>query len=194
MVQPRAPVPVRGYGLGPEHAGLFREFAALDQTPEAIVGFAARYGLLWQENADFEHYEDRWLVPIAEVRAMISTYDQAMAADDPEESKECFEAIWALFNSGRIRPRFVVRIHPDHDLAIPNKCWTEPVPENLMAAIWLQLADQVSHGTKFKRCENCPKWFPVGPSTRTKPSKRFCSTRCRVAWHTRHKAGGNDAR
>ena len=183
VVQPKASVPVHGYTLGPEHAGLFREFAALDQTPESVVSFAGRYGLLWQEYGSFELFEDQWLISIAMVQALVSEYDQAIAANDPEEKKQSFERIWELFNTDRIPIRFKLRMHPHRTLAIPNKCWTEPVPENLMSAIWLQIADQVSQGTQFKRCENCPSWFPVGPGTRTKPTKRFCSTRCRVAWH-----------
>ena len=179
--------------MGPEHAGLFREFSALDQSPDAIVEFANRYGLLWQDNADFERYEEKWLVSIAEVKALVSTYDRAMATDDVAERTACFEAIWALFDSGRIRPRFVLRMHPHEFLAMPSKCRTEPVPENLIAAIWLQFADQVSQGTQFKRCENCPKWLRIGLGSGRKASTRFCSTRCRVAWNRRHK-GGSDAR
>ncbi len=192
-LQPKALVPVRGYVLGPEHAGLFRQFATLKQSPEAIVEFANQYGLLWQENADFELLERQWLVPIAEVRALVSTYDLAMTTDDDAKRTECFEQIWALFNTGRIHPRFKLEMHPHDDQRIPNKCWTEPVPENLIGAILLQVADQVSQGTRFKRCENCPKWLRVGPGSRRKATTRFCSTRCRVAWNRRHK-GGSDAR
>ncbi len=186
-IQPKARAPVRGYVLGSEHAGLYREFAALEPTIEVVCAFANRYGLLWSENADFELYEQRWLIPIAEMKALVSAYDEAARTRDPAKKRQRLEDIWALFNTGRIRPRFVLRMEPHDFLAMPEKCKTEPVPENLMAAMWLQFADQVSQGTQFKRCENCPTWFPVGPGTRTKPSKRFCSTRCRVAWHTRHK-------
>ena len=48
--------PVRGYRLDLEEkdAGLFRQFASLDRTPEAVVEFATEYGFLWQEYGDRE--------------------------------------------------------------------------------------------------------------------------------------------
>ncbi len=71
-IQPKARAPVRGYVLGSGHAGLFREFAALEPTIEVVCAFANRYGFLWNENADFESYEQQWLIPITEMKALVS--------------------------------------------------------------------------------------------------------------------------
>ncbi len=174
--------PVRGYRLDLEEkdAGLFRQFASLDRTPEAVVEFATEYGLLWQEYGDLEPIK-AWFTAIGTMQALVGALEEGR-----------HEAFWALFNDHEFRPRFSAWIEPNR--LLPPKSKFKLMPDSLMAVMWLQLADYSTKGTAFKQCEFCPRWFPVGPGTGRKASKRFCSARCRVAWNRRHNTGGHHAR
>src|SRR4051794_10697446 len=48
----------------------------------------------------------------------------------------------------------------------------------LLGALWLQLADAVTHQRSYGRCRTCGKWFEVAPEA-SRSHKRFCSTTCR---------------
>ena len=166
--------PVHPYRFGKEHEGLHRRFASLDQEPEAVLEFADEFGLLWQPHADFELYEKHWLVGIGVMKAIVAALDER---DN--------DAVWDLFNSDRYQPRFTAYIEPNKLVPRHSKFKLQPV--NLMGAMWLQVAEESTKGINFNQCEFCPNWFPVGPGTGRKPSKRFCSDRCRVAWHRQQK-------
>ena len=160
--------PVHGYRFGKEHEGLHRRFASLVREPEAVLEFANEFGLLWQPYGELEPYEEGWLRSIGETKAVVAAIDEKR-----------FDAVWDIFNNGRIKPRFSAYIDPDE--SVPWRSRFKFVPESLMAAMWLQVADESTTGTKFKMCEWCTNWFPFGQGTGRKVTKRFCSDRCRVA-------------
>lgn len=154
-------------------AGLFREFAALEPTQEAILRFANEYGCLMNRDGAHERFT-RWEFWIARMKDLIAALDDGRNND-----------FWRLFNEEAegldlTEPLFAARIEPH---PIPSKARFKMVPNSLLAAMWLQLANASTKSTAFKQCEFCPHWFPVGPGTGRKPSKRFCSNRCRVAWN-----------
>lgn len=158
-----------------KHDGLFRRFASLEQTPEDAAEFASEFGLLRQPNVDWEPL-DIWYRAIGVMQALVAELDAGR-----------HEAVYDLFNRrDYIRPRFsaAIRYNPaKRGLRVPFKTDFKLVPESLLAVMWLQFANQATKGTEFKQCEMCPNWFGVGPSTGRKPSKRFCSSRCRIAAH-----------
>lgn len=164
------------YRLEPfgEHAGLFRTFASLDRTStKAILSFAEEYGFLWQTGNE-EHVES-WQTAI---RAMA----EVVVACDLKE----YEYVWERFNDGRIHAQFSIRIEPY------EKRWDAKltvVPYTLLAAMWLQVATHSVRATQFRQCESCLTWFPIGPGTGGRSTKRFCSPRCRVKWNRQHKSG-----
>lgn len=180
---------VEVYFFGPEHAGLFREFAALEQTPHAVEGFANSYGLLWQQDADFELYESQWLVSIAVMSKLVEAVDKALS--DAVDAHKLDDALYWL-NCDRLPVAFAPRIEPNEKK--PSRPKFRLIPTSLAAALWHQAANQVIRGTTFKQCENCSRWFPVGPGTGGRSDKRHCSERCRVALYRAHKAGGHHAR
>jgi hypothetical protein len=53
---------------------------------------------------------------------------------------------------------------------------------SLMNAIWIQLAQKVSGGIKFKSCRYCGAWFEVGAGTGKRADSEFCKTTHRVAF------------
>lgn len=179
--------PLRAYRLDLETAtaGLFRQFAALQPSSEEILQFAGEYGcLVHKDGAAVERFTT-WCFWIAQMNNLVVALDEGRNKD-----------FWEKFN-GAVgqgdpwEPLFAARIEPH---AVPSRSKFKLVPTSLLAAMWLQLANSGTRGIIFKQCEFCPHWFPVGPGTGRKPSKRFCSDRCRVAWNRRRKAGDQHAR
>ncbi len=52
------------------------------------------------------------------------------------------------------------------------------VPRNLLAALWLQLAEAIDRERDYRRCELCGKWFDI-TSDDAGARKMFCSNACR---------------
>ena len=175
--------PFLGYRLDIEgtDAGLCRQFASLDPTFDKAIGFANQYGFLVEKRLNEEPIQ-LWLDWIWRMKDLVTAIDE-----------DRYEDFWKGFNEPHYhdKPLFAARIEP-HEV-VPKKSKFQLVPQSLLAAMWFELGNYATKGTALKQCEFCPKWFPVGPGTGRKPSKRFCSDKCRVAWHRRHK-GGNDAR
>jgi hypothetical protein len=56
-------------------------------------------------------------------------------------------------------------------------------PENLLSALWLQLAKAVDGNKVYSQCEECRNWFEVSSPDGGRADKRFCNTACRArAW------------
>jgi hypothetical protein len=69
------------------------------------------------------------------------------------------------------------------DAASPRLLWDNDgelrmfhVPSSLLACMWLQLAESIDHGLRWRTCRQCGAFFSGG-----RKDKQFCSTRCRVA-------------
>ena len=166
--------PTRPYHFEDEHNGVFREFAALAQTPEAAAAFAGKYGFLRQPNSHFEPLTI-WYQAIGVMKALVDALDCRQ-----------YDAVYDLLNNrSDIRPRIsaaIRSIRAETERPIPFETNLKLTPDDLLSAMWLQLAYQSTRYFEFKQCDFCPNWFPVGPGTGVKPSKRFCSGRCRTAW------------
>ena len=59
-------------------------------------------------------------------------------------------------------------------------------PQDLLAAMWLQMALAVDGDKNYRQCPECQNWFEVSPST-ARSDKVFCSTACRVRAYRRRK-------
>lgn len=53
------------------------------------------------------------------------------------------------------------------------------VPTNLIGFLWLQFARAIQGNARYRRCEDCGKWFEYGGKA-ARSDKRFCSATCRV--------------
>jgi hypothetical protein len=49
------------------------------------------------------------------------------------------------------------------------------VPATLRDALWLQLAEALSNGTKMRKCRHCDDWFSAGAGTDRRADAEFCS-------------------
>ncbi len=163
---------LRGYRPLQEFPGLFRQFRELDLSPQAAQNFANEFGLLGHPFLDRD-----MLTPENEVATGSSGWENRiitmkMICDDldyglRDTAINHFNSYVLSFCNVIIRNERAKR--PSLDV----------VPTNLMSCLWLQLAGEITDGTRFKKCRVCPSWFPVGPGTGHRETKEFCSSKCR---------------
>jgi hypothetical protein len=56
------------------------------------------------------------------------------------------------------------------------------VPQDLLAAMWVQLARAIDGGRTYRRCEGCGEWMEIAPDV-ARSDKKYCSTTCRSRDH-----------
>ncbi len=166
---------LRAYRPLEDYRGLFRHFAYLPEEPQAILEFANKFGILGvglsgpPDDENWEEHVHWWHTHIRGVRHIVEGIDSGKAS-----------SMASIFNQ-YVEPKMTIRI----EAVRPQRASLHVVPTTLLAAIWLQVAGELTEGTSYKKCRHCPNWFPVGPGTGHKRTKMFCSTRCRVAWNRR---------
>ncbi|MEX0678893.1 MAG: hypothetical protein WD063_17595 [Pirellulales bacterium] len=72
-----------------EDAALFRNFAAMEPTPDQILDFVNRHGPLWGE--ELERFEE-WEFEVRTMRFLIQVWDAVRARKLPAEHAELFKA------------------------------------------------------------------------------------------------------
>ncbi len=173
--------PLRAYRPLESAHGLARQFASLPlEEPKKIREFANEYGFLAAEFSGhsvpltYLEHGQLWYAHIKGVSHVVQEIEaghkQAMAAAFTEY----------------VVPQMTVRI----EAPLEGRPSLKVAPLNLISAMWLQIAGEITDETKFRRCLWCPQWFPHGPGTGHKATKRFCSDRCRKAWNRQQGSEG----
>lgn len=172
----------KSYPLEAE-SGLARRFACLSRKPKEILDFADEFGFLGfgrlehPDELDWEEEVQWWHTHIQGMRYIVEGIDAGARLK-----------MTSIFNDyvGRDKPSMTVRIETGEG-KLPSQ---KVVPINLLSAMWLQIADELTGTDNFRQCRQCPRWFAYGPGTRHRETKRFCSARCRMAWHRHKKSEG----
>lgn len=86
----------------------------------------------------------------------------------------------AVSDDGHSRPTMRVVFDADAKQMIMRVC-----PNTLLGAMWLQVARAVTEDPPLKQCENCGKWFELASEAKRNVT-RFCSQKCKVAWHRKN--------
>lgn len=203
---PKARLQVKGgplefYRPLEEHPGLFRRFANItpifspwggnvrgyveSHEPDEICQFANEYGLLSDyrisdEDKDvlgellWEDIED-WTIHIEEMSQIIKELDLGDHQGAADRFNEVSNHPWSgLSKIAEIR---IAKGRKN------KRLYLNVSPLSLLSSMYLQLANEITNNTQYKKCKLCPNWFPFGPGTGHKQTKQFCSTRCRVAWN-----------
>lgn len=159
--------------------GLARRFAYLSRKPQEILSFANEFGFLGEHLDELarEEHVHWWHTHIQGMRYVVEGIDAGARLE-----------MASVFNDyvGRDKPSMTVRIETGEG-KLPSQI---VVPTNLLSAMWLQVADEITKTINFRQCEQCPRWFSYGPGTQRRETKRFCSARCRVAWNRQQKSSG----
>jgi hypothetical protein len=64
------------------------------------------------------------------------------------------------------------------------------LPENLLDALWLQLAQTLASGTNIHACLLCGQFFEVGQGTNKRLDAKFCSDEHRIQFNSRRRSKG----
>jgi hypothetical protein len=175
------------------HRHLFMEFAFLEQTPEACLGFASKFGLLtWPQTALYDPspsspgIEPILTIPTGEsLRHWYSTIlEMAELVVDWEDGilDRRLEADW--FDSAQV-DSFLAIDPADGEVKL---CFR---PGNLHDAIKFQFFQAVSDGARWRQCSSpkCDNWFRIGTGHHRADAKT-CSNRCRYDLNNMRRAAG----
>ena len=177
--------PGENYRPHEEYPGLFRRFANLGNTPDEILAFVNQFGF-----PSISQYvrpmmtADSWSATIPVMKSILRSLDRG----DRHEAAQIFNRMRSYFFPGQEHLMSGMQLRID---ASPKtqRFGLNVQPKDLLSAMYLQLANEITNGIKYKQCKFCPNWFPYGPGTGHKHTKEFCSTRCRVAWNRQKKRG-----
>lgn len=186
---------------------LFRNFAELEPTEDAIQRFANEYGplgLFGPIEVQLEHggktfpNGEQFEVWVREIRHMrqavnaLEALEQALYAHDgrPElapyvaeddEIKRLRSFIQSSINR-KLDQHAAPRLLYDPDQGTMG---LRIVPKNLLGAMWLQFGEAIDSTRKFDRCKQCNSWFAISKSERT--NRLFCSDACKSKHYRKRK-------
>lgn len=182
---------------------LYREFAAIGDTPADVLNFVQKYGFLgihvgpWQTPRDIQREGvSDILAQRNQLKSALDAFDELRSEESrtkrtwmemrdyalktsPEEITET--AAYPRMLAGErfnqwTTPRFVLRLRPaGHGLAMHLE------PQSLLSLMCLQAAEELAGGiARFAYCERCHKPMPIGKGG-GRIDKKTCSDACRVA-------------
>ena len=158
---------------------LFKEFAKIDEAPEAVADFVSRYGFLG----------GRWNPKPEKIKA--ESVSQILAANT------AVKAVLTLHENGRsdlatavINTEIKPVVFEMIDTSNPERMVPTQMPVTLEGLIWLQVRDYICQGRMLKDCawEGCIKSFYIGKGTGGTKAKRFCSPKCKMAFTRKYGA------
>jgi hypothetical protein len=147
---------------------LFKIFVNMATTPERVLEFVRRFGSLTWEGWDATK-GDRVDVVLHNARFMqqalrFSTVDQNVPARCGLGPSALMAAV--VWDPATQRPKWELR------------------PNTLLDALWLQLGQALTGGSKFRQCEHCGNWFEAGQGTGRRLDSKFCSDGHRIAFNS----------
>jgi hypothetical protein len=189
------------------HDGIHRDFASLKQTPQAVLQFANRYGML-RERPEFNDFSV-WRMGIQQMSELVPLGD-AIVGDDWQAIPKALEPFLGnpLRDSEYLRPICAKRergeqvtrdelahaaimclyhaIAPLHRFE-PVASWNARLGKvelrlkssNLIDFIYYQLGHAVIGRRKFRQCPICGKWFVLIPGV-NRADRSLCSGYCRL--------------
>lgn len=155
-----------------EHPALFREFAALEETPEAVQAFANKYGVILGLPPLTCVL---WYVHIKNMLAIVSAWEKG--------ATKSFVRAWNAADLARISVEVGLNYREDEPPSLVI------VPSSLISAMYLQLAQAITRSNHLQRCSSCGTWFLFGAGTGRRRSAHYCSDNCRKVAHRRRKEG-----
>jgi hypothetical protein len=158
---------------------LYLQFAELDGSPESVLTFTSRWGLLeTPPQHDAAEPVSAWRKEIKNMNALLDALPRTV------------EFGRAMVEAGRTNSRWMLAV-TKLDLVIRGGVPGEqPVlvarPTNLLSAMRLQFAAAQMAGVSVRECPHCGKRFEVGGRggrPRLRSVAKFCSPKCQMASH-----------
>ena len=193
------------------YPALFMELADTDPTPEGATGFINKYGPPMVDHV-FKTMPpaDLWLVLEAAkaVKSIVRSWERYRetancgwrAILEAAKAVKSIVRSWERYRETRNTQTFLRRLRSEPSLrhasftihlkqaSEDDKLSMVLVPNDLLAAIWLQLAQAITKNYGFRQCDECLTWFEVAPG-KGRPEKRFCSNACSMRAYRKRKVG-----
>lgn len=175
---------------------LHRQFADLEGTPDAMLDFVNKFGVLGLTLGG-AHAASEPLDALLDARQRMSEF-LALVVDPPASGYRgrAFDIKAEEFNT-HISPHMTIRLEPTPS----GRPVIKTVPRTLIAWMWLQVAKEISGFLKVAPCDYCGKLFEVSPSRKWRePGERttraqYCSNSHRMlAWRKRQEQPATKAR
>ena len=165
-----------------QHPGLFMEFAGVGSKPEAIKAFADKYGQLHLQGVP--DYLRGWSFEIRRMRDAVKLMEKGKKAGSLRDWVQVYNRRLDDLIGEKARASAAFQLMDTDDPLRPS---LHAVPDDLLSAMWLQLAQQVSSSTGLRRCAWCSTWFVYGTGTGRRKSGHYCSPKCQKAKWKRQK-------
>jgi len=116
-------------------------------------------------------------------KILLTVFDPAEfnAKEETEKSFLCRKHLEQILN-GQLRHRFSINTQINY----PAKSLINFIPNSLVGAIWLQLAQAVAELKDFQHCLECNNWIEIS-SERKRKDVKYCSNACRVKAYRKRK-------
>lgn len=189
-----------------EEPALYRIFADLDGTMDAIRGFANSYGLMratWGGNGEpGECCETQinWQKAIREMQDAICLWDSYASGDqravELQRRVVVEKGLWRRFRGEPEPPNYCdlsavdllgravnIRCRGEHQLQLIQShngaVSISMVVTELLSALWIQFAIAMTERREYRRCEQCHRPFLVSPD-KTRIDRRYHSEACKA--------------
>ena len=162
---PRAPARIVGKGGSRqpyrplEIPTLFRRFAKIQKTPTGVLGFIEEFGLL-----SFDGENGEKVSTIIEWAEIMESRLQKLKGRQDDIPPNSFEVHLVTHHDGVRRLEFR--------------------PSTLIDALWLQLGQELSGGSRIQRCIHCHQLFRAGPGAARRADATFCSGEHRIEFNS----------
>jgi len=151
---------------------LFGQFASIPQTPEGVLDFITKFGPLTLDG--LQESGDDVAAALEGARSMAGLLRAVGEGQSPTQLPSQHRSM-----------RLTLRV------GYPATSGTLTVlPETLLDAIWLQLAEALSSGAQIRRCEHCKAWFAAGAGFGRRREAKFCSDEHRILYNSLKRTAG----
>lgn len=164
---------------------LFRTFADLDETEDAVIEFANRFGMLTipVESESKDEGLELWFSWIRNMRHQIN-----LAEAGVYRSEEWSRASgpWGISTKNAVELA-LTRDGKNNSMALKVQL------QSLRAAMWVQLGLWISNPSiNQRKCGVCGHWFTYGPDTGRRSNANYCRRKCiQAANHQKRKEHGS---
>lgn len=165
---------------------LFRIFAALPESEEAIVAFANKYGDIQRQEDLIDEQQGRtlesWRLAIERMREAVVLADEFSSVQETGKTtpRTVNKAKSLLESLLRDAPVYLTAVQQNGGVGLRIRV------VDLIDAMNLQLAASIVEHKRYRTCEQCDKPFEVTPQV-NRADRLFCSDNCRVKSYQRRK-------
>ncbi len=173
--------PWPGYDPFETEPALFRIFAAIEPTEEAILEFANRYGSMFSQVELLKRNLPSLAYWKEQIKAMRNAIQNSEKLLSRGKSRKALEELWILISHE------LDSVHVCVDAQIVgDQIAIQIAAGRLEDVMKLQLYEAIAERKRYRECEFCSKPFELSPQV-NRADRVFCSANCRVKAYQRRR-------